>query len=135
MALHEKIRLLRQAKGLTQEDVAHELKMSVHGYGDIERGDSDIKLSRLQQLADLFEIKLSELTDVNDKTILNLAYEQNHHHCYNWHFNSNVAENMQLKAELEKQQLLVEMQQKEIENLKTQITQLQKINALLEKTQ
>lgn len=114
MALHEKIRLLRQAKGLTQEDVAHELKMSVHGYGDIERGDCDIKLSRLEQLANLFGIKLSELTDTNERTILNLAYEQNHHNC---HFNSNISENMQLKSELEKQQLLVEMQQKEIENL------------------
>jgi transcriptional regulator with XRE-family HTH domain len=130
MALHEKIRLLRQTKGLTQEDVAHELKMSVHGYGDIERGDSDIKLSRLQQLADLFEVKLSELIDMNEKTVLNLGCEQKKSH---WHFNSNVAESMQLKSELEKQQLLVQMQQKEIENLKTKIAQLQKINALLEK--
>lgn len=131
MAMHEKIRLLRQAKGLTQEDVAHELKMSVHGYGDIERGDCDIKLSRLQQVADLFEVKLSELIDMNEKAVLNLGCEQNKSH---WHFNSNIAENMQLKAELEKQQLRVEMQQKEIENLKVQIAQLQKINALLEKT-
>jgi hypothetical protein len=104
--------------------------MSVHGYGDIERGDSDIKLSRLQQLADLFEVKLSELIDMNEKTVLNLGCEQKKSH---WHFNSNVAESMQLKSELEKQQLLVQMQQKEIENLKTKIAQLQKINALLEK--
>jgi transcriptional regulator with XRE-family HTH domain len=122
MALHEKIRLLRQAKGLTQEDVAHELKMSVHGYGDIERGDSDIKLSRLQQLADLFEVKLSELIDMNDKPVL-IGYEQNHH---NWHFNSNVAENMQLKAELEKQQLLNSQQMQEIAYLRGLVDSLLK---------
>lgn len=130
MALHEKIRLIRQAKGLTQEDVAHKLEMSVHGYGDIERGDSDIKMSRLQQLADLFDVKLSELVDMNEKTVVNLYCEQKESR---WSFNSNVVENTQLKAELEKQQLVNEFQIKEIDNLKMQIAQLQKINTLLEK--
>ena len=61
MPVHEKIRLVRQAKGLTQEEVANKLEMSVNGYGDIERGETDVNLSRLEQLANLFEIKLSEL--------------------------------------------------------------------------
>ncbi len=37
MSVHEKIKLVRQAKGLTQEEAAEKLNMSVSGYGDIER--------------------------------------------------------------------------------------------------
>jgi transcriptional regulator with XRE-family HTH domain len=38
--------------------VAEKLDMSVNGYGDIERGETDVNLSRLEQLADLFEMTL-----------------------------------------------------------------------------
>ena len=50
--------------------------MSVNGYGDIECGDTDIKLSKLQKIADLFDLKLSELIKLNEKGGVNLAYKQ-----------------------------------------------------------
>ncbi len=51
MSVHDKIRTIRREKGLTQEELAEKLEMSVNGYGDIERGLCDIKLSRLEQIA------------------------------------------------------------------------------------
>jgi transcriptional regulator with XRE-family HTH domain len=45
MSVHEKIRFVRLAKGWTQEYLAEKLDMSVNGYGDLERGKNDIKLS------------------------------------------------------------------------------------------
>ncbi|MFI3194249.1 MAG: helix-turn-helix transcriptional regulator [Methylococcaceae bacterium] len=54
MSVNEKIRLVRETKGWTQEEVAEKLQMSNNGYGDIERGETDIKLSRLLQLSELF---------------------------------------------------------------------------------
>ncbi len=72
MSVNEKIKLVRQAKGLTQESVAEKLGMSVTTYGDIERGDKDLKISRLQDIADALDIKASELLDVNDKGVLNI---------------------------------------------------------------
>lgn len=72
MSVHEKIRLIRETKGLTQEQLAEKLKMSPSAYGDIERGDSDIKLSRLEKIADSLEIKLSELFELNEKGSLNV---------------------------------------------------------------
>ncbi len=93
-------------------------------------GDSDIKLSRLEQLADLFDIKLSELIDMNEKAVLNLAYKQNQK---NWQINSNVAENMQLKSELEKQQFLNEQKDKELAMQQREIAYLKELNELLKK--
>ena len=99
--------------------------MSKNGYGDLERGDSDIKLSKLQQLADIFEMDLPELVDLGDKGTLNINFTKQGKN-YNVYLGSST-------SELEKQRLTIEFQVKEIENLKVQIAQLQKINDLLEK--
>lgn len=48
-SVHEKIKIVRQTKGfLTQEDVASKLGMSANAYGDIKRGASDLKPSKLK---------------------------------------------------------------------------------------
>lgn len=124
MSVNEKIRLVREAKGLTQEQVAEKLQMSKNGYGDLERGDSDIKLSKLQQLADIFDMELPELVDLTDKGNLNVTFNT----CSQKKFYIGSS-----SIELEKQRLTIEFQAKEIDNLKVQIAQLQKINSLLEK--
>ena len=130
MSVQEKIRLVREAKGWTQEVVAEKLEMSVNGYGDIERGDTDIKLSKLQKIADLFDLKLSELIEINEKGILNLAYKQTNSY---WSIGLNSNELQQLKLELEKSQLMNEHKDKEIAMLKHEIEQSNKIISLLEK--
>jgi transcriptional regulator with XRE-family HTH domain len=56
MSVNDKIRLIREAKGLTQEQVAEKLEMSPNAYGNIERGDNDPKLSKLQKIAEIFEL-------------------------------------------------------------------------------
>lgn len=51
MSVNEKIRSIREAKGLTQEQVAEKSGISASVYGDIERGENDPKLSKLQKIA------------------------------------------------------------------------------------
>lgn len=116
MSVHEKIRLIRETKGLTQEQIAEQLNMSVNGYGDIERGVSDIKLSKLQKISELLEIKLSELFELNEKGILNIAYKKN---TTNWYIGTSA-------AELEKQLIINEAQSKEITYLKEIIELMKK---------
>lgn len=138
MSVNKKIRLIREAKGFTQEQVAEQLGVSPTAYGDIERGDNDPKLSKLQKIAEILEIPLSELVDLSEKANLtiNFVRQQN-----SPRFKNNICISTSNYA-AEKQQLIIElkdkelaMQQHEIENLKVQIAQLQKINALLEKNQ
>ncbi|MGA0558920.1 helix-turn-helix domain-containing protein [Larkinella sp. VNQ87] len=45
------IRLLRQQKGYSQENMADMLGLSTTAYGDIERGKTDLTISRLNQIA------------------------------------------------------------------------------------
>ena len=108
MSVNEKIKLVRQAKGLTQEAVAEKLGMSVTTYGDIERGDKDLKLSRLQEIANALEIKPSELLDLNDKAILNVCLNRK------YKGDNNVSVYFSSDAEIEKLQLQLELKDKEL---------------------
>ena len=61
MNLSERIRQLRQQKGLSQENMADELGLSTSAYGDIERGRTEPPLSRLDAIAGLLEVPLPTL--------------------------------------------------------------------------
>ena len=127
MSVHEKIRLVRQAKGWTQEYLAEKLGMSVNGYGDLERGDSDIKLSKLERIAELLGVDLTELFCSNEKGFVNLSTgrskQNNKNYCS---ISSSIIESSELAHKLEKSEQLNEQQSKEIELLKEVIALMKK---------
>ena len=126
MSINEKIRLIRETKGLTQEQVAEKIGISPSVYGDIERGENDPKLSKLQKIADAFDMQLSELVDLTEKGSLNIHFnKQGKHNIYLSSSPSNI--------DLERTVLLLSERDKEVEYLKTQITQQQEIIELLKK--
>ncbi len=138
MELHEKIKFLRHRKGWSQEEVAHRLGISVNGYGNIERGDTDIPLSRLKKVAEVFGVDLAELFCTKEVGILNLACTQNHTQWIecaqtqsNWHVGANLPEH--LKHEMEKQQWLNQQKESEINHLRNEIAYLKQIIAFYEK--
>lgn len=57
----ERIRTIREAKNLTQANMAEELGMkNSSGYAKIERGDINTPLNRLFQIADVLEVSITE---------------------------------------------------------------------------
>ena len=52
----ERIRLQRLQRGLSQENMADLLNLSTTAYGDIERGKTDLTLSRLSQIAQVLGV-------------------------------------------------------------------------------
>ena len=66
-ALGKKIRLLRHQKGWSQEDVAKKLDISIPAFSKIETGITDINLSRLEQIAILFDMSVVQLLTFNDE--------------------------------------------------------------------
>ena len=64
--LGKKIRLLRHQKGWSQEDVAKRLDIFIPAFSKIETGITDINLSRLEQIAALFEMPVVQLLTFND---------------------------------------------------------------------
>lgn len=64
----EKIRYFRELKGDSQEDMAHELDISLTAYSKIERNITDVNHSRLVQIAKVFGITVIELLSADKKT-------------------------------------------------------------------
>lgn len=55
------IRTLRQQRGWSQEDVAKRLGISIPAFSKIETGVTDINLSRLEQIANIYEVNVVNL--------------------------------------------------------------------------
>jgi len=55
------IRTLRHQRGWSQEDVANRLGISIPAFSKIETGVTDINLSRLEQIANIYEVNVVNL--------------------------------------------------------------------------
>lgn len=55
------IRKLRQQRRWSQEDIASRLGISIPAFSKIETGITDVNLSRLNQIADIFELSIVDL--------------------------------------------------------------------------
>ena len=68
----ERIRKARMLSGLSQQNIADELELTVASYSNIERGVTDITVTRLYQLAKLLNVSIYFLLDDEVKnTLLN----------------------------------------------------------------
>lgn len=68
----DKIRKVRELKGLRQEEVAERLHITQAAYSKIERGETKVDLERLQQIAELFQVDLVSLLSFDDSNIFNV---------------------------------------------------------------
>ncbi len=126
MKVNDKIRLVRETKNWSQEEMADKLSMSTNGYAKIERGETRLNIPKLEQIANLFDMDLIELLSVSDKSVVCLISE-NSTHSSNYYGGS-----QELIAELEKLKLsplykdeLLSQKDDEIAILKTLVETLQ----------
>ncbi|MEY2666676.1 MAG: hypothetical protein RLZZ384_847 [Pseudomonadota bacterium] len=137
MLLHKKIRFLRLNKGWSQETMADKLNMSPNGYGSIERGETNVQISRILQIAKLFDVNASDLLqEVEGNNIFNSMgshnteiQNNNNSRCYFGASESNYgqsecqSERHQIESNIEKQMVMLDSKNNEIFLLK-QINEL-----------
>lgn len=63
LELGNKIRLERMKRSISQEKLAELANVSIRTISDIERGLTDIRYTNLLQIAEAFELTLSQLLD------------------------------------------------------------------------
>lgn len=117
MNVNDKIRFMRRLKGWSQEEMAEKLEMSPNGYANIERGETDVQISRLEQIAKIFGVDLTELMSFGERNILYYCGDNNT--ITNQHVLQalNVSPET-LMMELQKCQVLLQQKDKEIQYLK-----------------
>lgn len=72
MKVGDNIKKLRELRNYTQQYLADQLEISLSGYGKIERNETDVSLSRLQQIADILGVDIHGILRFDDKHLFNL---------------------------------------------------------------
>lgn len=70
------IRSLRQKNGWSQGEVAKRLKISIPAFSKIETGITDINISRLAQIAALFEVSTMDIISKEGENPQSLNFEE-----------------------------------------------------------
>lgn len=71
-AIGHNIRTLRHQRGWSQEDVANRLGISIPAFSKIETGVTDVNLSRLEQIADIYEIEVVQILALESEEVKQL---------------------------------------------------------------
>ena len=124
MKVHDSIRLLREQKNWSQEEMAERMGMSKNGYAKIERGESNLGVKRLQQIAEILEVPASDL--LAEKNVICLINE-NSTHSSNYYGDTQAmsAENEKLKLMLAHKDEIINQKDSEINTLRTLVEVLQ----------
>jgi transcriptional regulator with XRE-family HTH domain len=108
-----KIRLLRQSRGYSQESMAELLGMSLSGFAKIERGETDVNLSRLEQIAKCLNVSINDILNLGENQLAN--------------FSNNQTITAQLLNAVNYGSITQQENQKEIELLRSAIVQIENI--------
>jgi transcriptional regulator with XRE-family HTH domain len=57
----EKIKKIRELRNFTQEYMADRLEMTQAGYSKIERGQTDLSMSKLDEIAKVLEVRVEDI--------------------------------------------------------------------------
>lgn len=115
----EKIKIMREMNHWTQEEVAEKLGMSTTGYAKIERGQTNVSVEKLKQIAQVFNVNVAQLLDDNERFVL-FTNVDNYSHYSNY-----FGANEKLAIENEKLKELLAAKENEIEALKKIISLLE----------
>ena len=70
----ENIKKFRELKNMTREEIADRLDLSVSAYGKIERNETDVTVSRIQQIAEVLQVEMSQILNFDVSQIFNISH-------------------------------------------------------------
>jgi transcriptional regulator with XRE-family HTH domain len=82
----DNIKKFRELKNITREQLAADLKMSLSNYSKIERGEIDLTISRIQEIATILEVDIAQVLNFDATQIFNVS-------------NNNLVQGLGAKAE------------------------------------
>ena len=69
-----KLKALRLTHSVSQKTIADQLGMSVPAYAKIEAGLTDVYFSKIEQIAEIYNISLLDLLKIGEKNSVNMQY-------------------------------------------------------------
>jgi transcriptional regulator with XRE-family HTH domain len=71
MEIGTRIRKIREIKGLSQENIASELDMSVTGYGKIERNEVSVNIEKLSKIGKVLGLSVEDIIGFDENIAFN----------------------------------------------------------------
>ena len=136
MKVSDKIRALREYRNWSQEDVAERMNMSKSSYSRLEREESKLDVGKLQKLAAIFQIDISDLIKPHDSQGLICLIAENNGSNANYYGSENQMNEMKferIKQDLIHMQELVSHKDQIIEQQKKQIALLEQLLEAMKK--
>lgn len=134
MKTHEKIRLIRELRKWSQEDMAEKLELSINGYSKIERGETQLTVPRLQQIAEILDIDVNRLIQDDGQDVVILIGE-NSAHCLHSSINMYGSGTAETIAEIEKLKLVIQHKDELLTQKERELADKEEIIKLLRQTQ
>lgn len=75
MKIGEKIRMIREIKGISQEAVATHLDITPQAYGKIEREETKLDFKRIEEIAKYLNITVDEIMNFDAKNIFKNTFK------------------------------------------------------------
>ncbi|MGP1571972.1 MAG: helix-turn-helix domain-containing protein [Moraxella sp.] len=125
MKTQEKIRVLRTGQKLSQEQMAEKLEISSQAYSKIESGKTKLSLERIEQIAHILNVDITELISSHDSEVFLLVNE------YGTNHGKTIYQNHELAKEIEKLQLIISHKDEIINHLKKENQSLYDMISLL----
>lgn len=76
MNISDNIKKFRELKGLGRKEIAAELNLSLSAYSKIERGEVDLTISRIEQIAKILGVDISDLLNFDASQVFNISGNQ-----------------------------------------------------------
>jgi transcriptional regulator with XRE-family HTH domain len=73
MNIGDNIKKFRELKNITRETISSELNMSLSGYSKIERNEVDLTISKVQKIAEVLGVDLSQILNFDASQIFNVS--------------------------------------------------------------
>ena len=136
MKTQDKIRAIRTQQKISQEQMAERLDLTPQAYSKIESGKTNLSLDRIQQIAQILNIDVTELIHNNDNGVFLLINENCTNENLNngaiiYHGNQQSINEQELKHDNEKMQLIITHKDEIIEQLKQENALLKQMLNLL----
>lgn len=119
----DKLRIYREFKKLSQENMAQELDIAQKTYCNIENGISDVSISILYKIAEILGVTVKNILDEVDDNFLQNIFNNN---------NGNKGVNI-MTQNVDRKENIKELQNELILSLKSENEALKKMIKLLEK--
>jgi transcriptional regulator with XRE-family HTH domain len=127
MKIGDKIKRIRDIKGLKQEDIAALLKITPQAYSKVERNETKLDTERLEEIAKIFKMSVDDIQQFDERNLfMNNLQECKDSLTINNINNFYTNDQAMFETMIAQQREVIDMLKEELQFLRSQLNHLMK---------